>query len=342
MRGADVVTVPDFQGSTSALFEARSLLFLGSWLENAGAAREWPLHLACIGEPPPRVRALAERCGARISVHAPVARGQAPTRNKLRGFDVKPETDRILLLDVDVLVLGDPSPVLALEPGLAVAPAGSHRIRLDMSERVYAAVGEPLPEERILCVRAELADRLPERAWHGRRHLEPMVPYYNSGVLALPWRDVPGFVETWEDYQDRLARQFPLDDPTHRKISIEDQFGFALTVGRCRRQGLPLVRLPGSLHGTWMHLMAGDVSLADARLYHAVHLLRLGGGGPDWLREVDLYERFVLEHVYPPGLRGRAARAWRRLAGEAPGVREIRALCEHVRVLLRRYVDGAG
>ena len=67
MRGADVVTVPDFQGANPALFEARTLLFLGSWLENAGSAREWPLHLACIGEPPESVRRLAERCNAIVS-----------------------------------------------------------------------------------------------------------------------------------------------------------------------------------------------------------------------------------------------------------------------------------
>ena len=61
MQGIDVVTVPDFQWPASELFEVRTRLFLGSWLENAGAAREWPLHLACIGEPPPSVVVSAAR-----------------------------------------------------------------------------------------------------------------------------------------------------------------------------------------------------------------------------------------------------------------------------------------
>ena len=48
----DVVTVPDFSGQAARTFEARTLLFLASWMANAGKARSWPLHLACIGQPP--------------------------------------------------------------------------------------------------------------------------------------------------------------------------------------------------------------------------------------------------------------------------------------------------
>ena len=344
MRGVDVVAVPDFQGSNRALFEARTLLFLGSWLENAGSSREWPLHLACIGEPPKSVCRLAERCGAIVSIHPPTAEGKAPTRNKLRGFAVKPRSDRLLLLDVDVLFLGDPAPILDLGQCLAIAPAGSHRVRRAMWQRIYDALEMPLPEERMLCVRAELADRLPERAWHGRRHLEPMIPYYNSGVLLVPWSQAPELLELWEGYLDRLAELFPLSDPTRRKIAVEDQVGLALVLhGIMEGTDLPLRRLPDPLHATWMHFMAGAVTLQDARIYHAVHLLRLGDPGPtpDWLSEVDLYEDFILGHVYPPSLRGQMLRGWHRLVGESPGVAEVRALCARIRELTARYLAPA-
>ena len=340
MWGVDVVTVPDFQGSNPALFEARTLLFLGSWLENAGSSRDWPLHLACIGEPPESVRRLAERCNAIVSVHPPTADGKAPTRNKLRGFAVKPRTKRLLLLDADVLFLGDPAPILDLDECLAIAPAGSHRIRQEMWQTIYDALEMPLPEERMLCVRAELADRLPERAWHGQRHLEPMIHYYNSGVFLVPWAHAPELLAHWEGYLDRLAESFPLADPAHRKIAVEDQVSLALALERIKEMQLPLRRLPDLLHATWMHLMAGAVTLEDARMYHAVHLFRLGdpGSTPDWRREVDLYQDFVLGHVYPPSLRGQALRGWHRLAGEPPGVTGTRALCARIRELTARYV----
>ena len=340
MWGVDVVTVPDFQGSNPALFEARTLLFLGSWLENAGSSRDWPLHLACIGEPPESVRRLAERCNAIVSVHPPTADGKAPTRNKLRGFEVKPRTDRLLLLDVDVLFLGDPAPILELGECLAIAPAGNHRVREEMWRQIYHALEMPLPEKRMLSIRAELADRLPERAWHGRHHLEPMIHYYNSGVFLVPWAHGPELLKHWEGYLDRLAGFFPLADPAHRKIAVCDQASLALALERIQEMRLPFQRLPDRLHTTWMHLMAGAVPFQDARMYHAVHLLRLGDPGPaaDWLREVDLYEDFILGHVYPPSLRGRTLRGWRRLAGEPAGITGIRALCSQIRELTKRYV----
>jgi hypothetical protein len=90
--------------------------------------------------------------------------------------------------------------------------------------------------------------------------------------------------------------------------------------------------------------MAGAVTFDDARMYHAVHLLRLGDPGPstaDWLHEVDLYEDFILGHVYPPSLGGRLLRGWRHLVGEPATITGIRALCTQVRELAERYVMPA-
>jgi hypothetical protein len=212
-----------------------------------------------------------------------------------------------------------------------------------MWRQIYDALEMPLPEGRMLSVRAELADRLPERAWHGRRHLEPMIHYYNSGVFLVPWAQGPELLEHWERYLDRLAELFPLADPAHRKIAVEDQVSLALALERIKEKRLPLQRLPDPLHTTWMHLMAGAVTFDDARMYHAVHLLRLGDPGPssDWLREVDLYEDFILGHVYPPSIGGRALQGWRRLVGEPAAITGIRTLCAQVRELAERYVVPA-
>jgi hypothetical protein len=342
MRGADVVTVPDFQGSNSVLFEARTLLFLGSWLENAGSSRDWPVHLACIGEPPASVGALAERCGAHVSVHEPVAGGSIPVQNKLRGFDIQPRTDRLLLLDTDVVILGDPRDALQLGPGLAVARAANHRVRLDTWERVYRALGEEMPEERIAAQRAVVADRIPKLALHGEHHLVPMHPYFNTGVVSLPWDRVAEFRKRWEGYLDRLAELFPPDETGNRTVSGCDQVGFALALLRMRAEGLPTRELPNPLHANWILVMAGSVGVDETAIYHAVHLYRRGDPGrPDWLREVDLYEDFILGHAYPPSLRGQVLRGWRRLVGENPGVAGVRALCVRIRELTARYVVRA-
>jgi hypothetical protein len=342
MRGADIVTVPDFQGSNSALFEARTLLFLGSWLENAGSSSDWPLHLACIGEPPESVRRLAERCSAHASVHEPVAGGSVPVRNKLRGFDVQPRTGRLLLLDTDVVILGDPRDALDLGPGLAVARAANHRVGLDSWERVYRALGEDMPEERVRCQRALVAERIPELALHGEHHLKPMHPYFNTGVVCLPWERASEFREQWENYLDRLAELFPPAEEGNRTVSGCDQMGFALALLRMRTAGLLVRELPNPLHANWILLLAESVGVDETAIYHAVHLYRQGNPERrDWLREVDLYEDFILGHVYPPSFSGQLLQGWHYLAGEPTGVAGIRTLCTRIRQLTERYVTPA-
>jgi hypothetical protein len=338
MPGADVVTVPDFSGPAASLFEVRTLLFLGSWLDHAGEARDWPLHLACVGEPPPRVRALAERAGAHISLHAALENGRIPTYNKLLGFDIGPRTERLLLVDTDVLFLGDPSALDRLDDRLSLIPAGSHRIPPEMWQRGCAALGRQVPTKRILCQRGELADRIPVRAVHGPKHRERMIPYYNSGVLMIPWRDADAFRKHWLDVALRLVEHFPPEVPEHQKISKEDQYGMALVVDDWERERGEIQRLPPPLHSGWLQVMAGVLRADEVAVYHAVHFLRLGDAQHfDALAEVDAYGRFILEHVYPPDLSGRALAAWRRLSGEPEPIRQVRALIARIRAIVERY-----
>ena len=342
MPGADVVTVPDFSGPAAELFEARTLLFLGSWLDCAGAARDWPLHLACVGEPPPRVRALAEKAGARVTLHEPVEGGRVPTYNKLRGFEVERASERLLLVDTDVIFLGDPSGLDALEPRLSLIPAGSHRIPLSLWETTCGALGRPVPAKRFLCQRGELADRLPRRAVHGAKHRVPGAPYYNSGVMMIPWRDADAFLAVWLRTMRALVHHFPPEVKANQKISKEDQCGLALAVDEWERDHPEVQRLSPPLHVNWIAVMAGELRAAEVAIYHAVHFLRLGDPRRlDPLAEVDAYERFVLEHVYPPTLGGRALRALRAATGEPAPIREVRARVERIREQVARHLAPA-
>jgi hypothetical protein len=340
LPGADVVSVPDFSGSAAGIFEARTLLFLGSWLDHAGAARGWPVHLACVGEPPASVRDLAARCDARITLHAALEGGRVPTYNKLLGFDIQPETDRLLLVDTDVIFLGDPSGLDALDDRLSLVPAGSHRVTLSTWEEVCGALGIPIPEQRIVSQRGELAARLPVRAVHGAKHRLPMVPYYNSGVMMVPWAQAAELRERWLTWMHRLVELFPPEEPRNQKISKEDQFGLALTIDEWEREHGAIQRLPAPLHASWILVMAGALRADEVALYHAVHFLRRGDPERfDPLHEVDLYRDFVMDHVYPPTLGGRTLRAWRNVVGEPPAISETRSLVERIRDVVERYLD---
>jgi hypothetical protein len=211
-----------------------------------------------------------------------------------------------------------------------------------MWEKTCAALGRPVPAKRFLCERGELADRLPERAVHGPKHRVPMAPYYNSGVMMIPWRDADDFLAIWLRTMRRLVELFPPEVKENQKIAKEDQCGLALSVDEWERDHPAVQRLPRALHANWLPVMAGVLRADEIAIYHAVHFLRLGDPGRfDPLGEVDAYGRFLLEHAYPPNLGGRALRAWRGLVGEPDPIREVRALVERIRALVARHVAPA-
>lgn len=254
----DVVIVPDFRPATAALFEARTLFFLASWLERAGTrARErFTLSLACIGEPPASVRRLAAQAGAEISVHAPLPLNDGSTANKLRGFESPARSARLLLVDADALVVNDLGALVDAIPAnaMAASPAGHARVTEAEWVAIYDALGLPRPVERILSIRAEL----------GLRERREMYPYYNSGVLLLP-RAVD-LRRPWE--RDVAA----IDALGLQKAS--DQAGLATALHRLRLAGVPFQRLPQAYHVCPPHFEGGAATFGDIRLFHAVGFLR--------------------------------------------------------------------
>lgn len=268
----DTVVVPDFLSSAAA-FEARTLLFLASWMEHAGLARSFPLHLACIGEPPASVRWLAQRAGARVSVHAPFLSG-GPA-NKQRGWEIAGETDHVLLLDADIWVVGDPAGPADFRQGIALSPEGMPQISESTWQRIYQRLGVPFPTERLVSVAVEAGARPGSRPpgfpgqWAEARS---MVPYYNSGVVWAPWDS--GLPTLWPEYI-RAFRQLPADGPEHpRWIHGSDQGALAVAVQVLRERGAPFHRLPVAYHTHWLHLDHGQIRWRDVRLYHAIGAFR--------------------------------------------------------------------
>ncbi len=259
--GFDVVVVPDFAGSLARTFEARTLLFLGSWLENAGAAQAYPLHVACIGEPPPSVRAMAGRCQAALTIHEPIRANQGRNANKLRGLEIPGRTPFVLLLDADIVVLADPSELGQLGRVIAVAPAKRPKIPEAHWARMFAARGVEPPVHRVI-------DAL------GR----PRQPYYNSGVVYLPWDC--GLRQSWEQDMHAIADLFPASDRVARKASQRDQLGLAVALERLRAHGIPVVPLPRGFNVLWDDLRKGLATSDDVALFHAMRVFRRDRG---WL-----------------------------------------------------------
>ena len=251
-QSCDVVVVPDFSNQNRAVFEARTLFFLASWLEHAGNASSWPLHLACIGEPPESVRRLGERCHASVTVHEPLSGGDRLFTNKLWGLEVAGRTDRVLLLDADVLVLSDISGLCELGNCVAAAPSFKPRIPTSAWRAVYRALGVELPAERIKSVRGAVAAAV--RRWYQSGELEAMVPYYNAGIILAPWRcDLRSI---WKEHLGLIADSVDYEGDAADALAVCDQAAFATAVQVLRQRGFDFAGLPFPYHPNFLHQQA--------------------------------------------------------------------------------------
>lgn len=269
----DVVTVPDFI-SNPALFELRSLLFLGSWHRNAGSPTGHPLHLACIGEPPASVLELAEKCGARVSVFEPVDAETRGGANKLRGLEIDSLTGNILLLDTDIFVFQPLEALDSVDSDLAACPADIRRLPDHYWRQIFAEMGLNLPTERMESVLgqvmdAETQDSLPAS---GRRKHFQMIPYFNSGVVFT--RDPRRLRSLWEENIRRIGSLFDPADSHRRWLHASDQAGLAAAFHQMQVTGASFELLPWGANTRWLHAATGAVTWEQALLYHATGLFR--------------------------------------------------------------------
>ncbi len=325
----DIITVPDFSGNAREVFEDRSLLFLASWMENAGKARSLPLHLACIGEPPQTVRRLANRAGAHLSLHEPVQLASAHTANKLRGLEIEPQTERHLLVDTDIVFLGDISTLGATSEGIAAAPGGGAKVPLALWNRLYAEMGLEVPEGREPLLRAELDMPPPKHeAFPGQAsEVAASFPYFNSGVVLASWHD--DLRRHWQDFLERGAALVREDEPGSAGVLRSDQAGFALMVASFKAKGIPFHRLPETMHVRWGHLYRGKPLPAEMRILHTTGMgmgadsnERLAAGSPRplhrWCNRVEgkLSSLFDQDLPFRPEVAARRRDRGRLLLGE--------------------------
>ena len=281
-RPFDVVTVPDFSEGP-AVFEARALVFLATWLHSGGPSWGCPLHVACIDEPPPSVRRLAERCGASVTVHRPLGlRPDHHVGNKLRGLEIEPQTDRFLLLDVDIAILSDIARLSDLGECIAAAPDDAPNVSVADWQTIHRAFDLPLsaPIRPLVC---ELdLPRFPPRTMGfeaGDEQIEWMLPYFNGGVVFAPW--ACGLRELWAQNITRIAGLFAENGAPRRWLHHSDQAALAMSIAMLELDGLPFRRLPDAFNARWQHLYAGVPAENEIAVMHCCwNFLSSIGAGP--------------------------------------------------------------
>lgn len=277
----EMAVVPDFSGERAELFEARTLFFLASWLEQnggSGSRKAAPrLLLCCIGEPPGSVCLLAGHAGAEVTVHTPLAGFWGGLANKLRGLEGAAPGTRRLLVDVDVLVLGGLELLSPVQADFAAAVAGKPQVPQAAWELIYAALDLPLPTERVASLRGRLGlglETIFQRYEGQQEEARAMLPYYNSGVLLV--RGGGGLRERWEDHLHRVLRlttERPEMAPIHAVV-YNDQVGLATALEALRAGGRTFALLPDACNARLAHLRAAALRWRDIRLFHATGFLR--------------------------------------------------------------------
>lgn len=219
---------------TAAMAEARVLLFLASWLEltDPRSRARFPLHLACVGEPPGSVQLLAAACGARLRVGA---------ASPLLALEAETETGRMLVVGPDTIALRAPDrwPPATAGATLLLTPASKPPEGVDWPA-VYKAAGAPAPGGRINSARAELAGGA-----------EPMWPFYQ---LRSFWTaDPAGLRESW-------ARQL--------ERAPDERVALAVAAVGLGSPG----RLPDCCAARLAHWQGGALLPGDTALYQAAGL----------------------------------------------------------------------
>ncbi len=338
----DVVTVPDFLGADPSIFEIRSLFFLASWIASGNAESRYRLHLACIGEPPSSVRDLADRAGARISVHATKTIEGVRFANKFRGFEVNPSTEHLLLVDTDILFLGFLDGLNLSPDCVAVAPAFRNRVPLWVWEEAYQAAGLPMPEERIPSQAAELGCvDLQSRRKRSKARPRTMPPYYNSGVIFTPW-SVP-LAEEWEKTIRAVNPRLEKLSGMPREVLRSDQVAFAVALHSLKSRGQSIERLPDAFHAHRYHLYRRKFSLEEVGILHMTGSFGDGTRRADrraWTRmAANRFLQQIREEYVSSDIRGRPIGGFFRFL--LPAVLEGLALRKRLDQLYLDFIESA-
>ncbi len=151
---------------------------------------------------------------------------RSPQSNKLGMFHPV-ETDYLLAVDADVLVVGDVTPYL-IGTAIAAVPANAAKVLSHARwQEVFADAGVSFPSDRLLA----------PFSW------QETIPYFNSGVLVVPGTRVASLREEWVR---RTHELFEADDArdwwsTPQRAHVNQiALAIAASTGAFPRRALPI------------------------------------------------------------------------------------------------------
>lgn len=148
-----------------------------------------------------------------------------PHANKIRMLEgIEREVDWLVILDTDIVIGGDFTRYLG-GPAVRARPVDHSPLDLDQWETLFARCGVRLPSER----------------YYTSLHYEQTVPYFNSGVVALPGAVAPSLAALWIAFV-RIVSSLCDTWPALREHRFYiDQLALALALAQL---SLPVVPLP--------------------------------------------------------------------------------------------------
>lgn len=286
----DIIIVPDFSGKARELFKIRTLFFLASWLEYGGLTKTYPLHIACIGQPPKSVRALGGRCHASFTEHQPLHEGGF--LNKLRGLDITGKTEHALLLDADVLLFSDISDLTTILPPHCISADVANDAHLSNSQwtLIYSILNLLCPEIRIVTLNRRIQVNMNNNPNY--EESTATFPYYNSGILFFPW--ACNLQNCWIEHFFKISKilheNFNLPN---KRIHLMDQPALATAITSLQLQEIPFYPLPRTYHVRWQHIYARLSSIRETKLFHAVGIFK--DNNQDLKKAIEIYQQ-ILTH----------------------------------------------
>jgi hypothetical protein len=172
----------------------QALRLLQSWRWFAGDLASAEFHVCIVDKMDVWYRKRYEEYGAKVHLVSRFSQCHPPS-NKLRLFELTAarNSDRIILLDCDTVVVQDPKRLITGADFLAKIadyPTTTHQI----FEALFAAFGVPLPARDQRCtVRSD-----------------PTIPYFNSGVLSFSREAVRTLVPEWIRLNSLFVEQLQL------------------------------------------------------------------------------------------------------------------------------------
>jgi hypothetical protein len=163
--------------------------------------------------------------GAELKV-VPTLISGSPHCNKIHMLlDDHAGSDWLVALDTDTIITGDFSAWL-VEPVFSAKIVDQNPLPETAWRKLFAGSGLNLPTERYLT----------------HFHARETIPYFNSGVLLLPEKDIARLGRTWLDLVPDIMAIYPQHPEIARHAFFTDQFALALALVKAglNYQTLPL------------------------------------------------------------------------------------------------------